>query len=50
MFLQFVLGIVDFANPGVEGYVDVVVLRPHVVRGVLQRRYDAEKKNHDLST
>ena len=40
MFLQFVFGIGDFADPRVEGDVDVVVLRPHVVGGVLKRRLD----------
>ena len=45
MFLQFVLGVCDFADSRVEGHVDVVVLGPHVVSATLQRGLDAENQN-----
>ena len=41
--LQFVLGVGDFADSRIESHVDVVVLRPHVVGAVLQRRLDTAK-------
>ena len=43
VFLQFVLGVGDFADSRVERHVDVVVLRPHVVRAALQSWLDASK-------